>query len=206
MKLKKCSCRRWELTGMPCKHAVAAINDMGNNGMEVGLPEAWVHNCYWLRTWEKVYNFKIHPLDGPGYWPKHNAPITLLPPKYHTQIGRPPKKRKKSAIEVEEMVKGVKLSRVGKTTRCGLCKELGHNKRTCKGQKMAPKPPASKNKMKTGATTQPPPSAHTPTTHAPSTPRPPAAKGIVIRDSPSANTRSSIKPVACTGKGKEKVV
>ena len=35
---KTCSCRRWELTGMPCKHAVATINDMGNNGMEIGLP------------------------------------------------------------------------------------------------------------------------------------------------------------------------
>ena len=50
---KTCSCRRWELTGMPCKHAVAAINDMGNNGIEVGLPEAWVKSCYWLSTWKK---------------------------------------------------------------------------------------------------------------------------------------------------------
>ncbi|GJR36991.1 mutator type transposase [Tanacetum coccineum] len=32
---KVCTCRRWELTRIPCKHAVVAINDMGNNGMEI---------------------------------------------------------------------------------------------------------------------------------------------------------------------------
>ncbi|GJX40424.1 mutator type transposase [Tanacetum coccineum] len=32
---KNCSCRKWELIGMPCKHAVAVINDMAlNNAAE----------------------------------------------------------------------------------------------------------------------------------------------------------------------------
>ncbi|GJU34568.1 retrovirus-related pol polyprotein from transposon TNT 1-94 [Tanacetum coccineum] len=50
---------RWELTGMPYKHAVASINDMGNNGMAIGMPETWVHSSYWLRTWQKMYSFKV---------------------------------------------------------------------------------------------------------------------------------------------------
>ncbi|KAK1408172.1 hypothetical protein QVD17_39807 [Tagetes erecta] len=40
--LKTCSCRRWELTGMPCKHAVAAIWNMSENNIPAGIPEAWV--------------------------------------------------------------------------------------------------------------------------------------------------------------------
>ncbi|GKB77767.1 hypothetical protein Tco_0944662, partial [Tanacetum coccineum] len=66
-------------------HAVAAINDMGNNGMVI--------------------------VNGRHYWPKSSVPIELIPPKHHPQVGRPPKKRKKSAMEVEEMVKHGKLTR-----------------------------------------------------------------------------------------------
>ncbi|KAL4566123.1 hypothetical protein LXL04_030233 [Taraxacum kok-saghyz] len=43
MKQKTCSCYRWELTGMPCKHTIAAIWDMRRNNEAVGIPENWVH-------------------------------------------------------------------------------------------------------------------------------------------------------------------
>ncbi|XP_076904681.1 uncharacterized protein LOC143560223 [Bidens hawaiensis] len=39
VKYKTCTCRKRDLTGMPCKHAVAAINDMAINTMNVGIPE-----------------------------------------------------------------------------------------------------------------------------------------------------------------------
>ncbi|GJW27030.1 mutator type transposase [Tanacetum coccineum] len=29
---KTCSCRKWEISGIPCKHAIAAIHDMAENG------------------------------------------------------------------------------------------------------------------------------------------------------------------------------
>ena len=63
---------------------------------------------------------------------KHEWPTTLLPPKVHVQIGRPPKKRKKSAGEVAGMVKGGKLSKTGLQVTCSICKQKGHNKRSCK--------------------------------------------------------------------------
>ncbi|GJR74257.1 protein kinase-like domain, concanavalin A-like lectin/glucanase domain protein [Tanacetum coccineum] len=37
--------RRWELTGMPCKHVVEAIINMAVHGKEVGIPEDWVAQC-----------------------------------------------------------------------------------------------------------------------------------------------------------------
>nr|GEZ77193.1 hypothetical protein [Tanacetum cinerariifolium] len=38
MRTKECSCRKWELTGIPCKHALAAIWDMAGNGEETAIP------------------------------------------------------------------------------------------------------------------------------------------------------------------------
>ncbi|KAJ9541378.1 hypothetical protein OSB04_027884 [Centaurea solstitialis] len=132
---KSCTCRKWELTGIPCKHAVAAIWFMAENGGNVGSPEMWVHPCYWLDTWKAVYSFTINPITGMDMWPKSSCPTTLTPPLHHKQIGRPKKKRKKSVDELSQpVVKGGKLSRVGKTVTCLKCKKKGHNSRTCKGQ------------------------------------------------------------------------
>ncbi|GKA76754.1 transposase, MuDR [Tanacetum coccineum] len=133
---KSCSCRKWDLTGIPCKHAVAAIWNMSENGLEPGIPETWVHESYWLTTWEEMYRFKINPCNGPDLWPPSDSPITLTPPDYHTPIGRPPKKRKKSDAELyDNMVKDGKLSRVDKTVTCNKCGQKGHNSRSCKGQR-----------------------------------------------------------------------
>ncbi|GJW00836.1 mutator type transposase [Tanacetum coccineum] len=153
MSTKVCTCRRWELTRIPCKHAAAAINDMGNNGM--------------------------------GNNGMYYVPIELIPPKHHPQVGRPPKKRNKSAMEVEEMEKHGKLTRARKTVRCLLCKQIGHNRRSCKGQTIETKTNPGNKKRKIASqgksSSQPPPIS--------SPVRP--SQGIVIRDSPSANTRSS---------------
>ncbi|GJV56046.1 mutator type transposase [Tanacetum coccineum] len=109
---KTCSCRKWEISGIPCKHAIAAIHDMADNDNDVGIPEDWVHDSYKLATWKAVYSHKVNPINGRELWSKFDCPTTLLPPKIHPQIGRPPKKRKKSKGEIV-MVKGNKLTRQG---------------------------------------------------------------------------------------------
>ncbi|GJY24777.1 mutator type transposase [Tanacetum coccineum] len=115
---------------------VACIWDMASNGQEPGIPESWVSECYWLSTWQDMYRFKINPCNGPDMWKKSPSPITLTPPDYHTPVGRPPKKRKKSAAELYDgMVKKGKLSRAGKSLTCNKCGQVGHNQRSCKGQR-----------------------------------------------------------------------
>ena len=128
---KTCSCRKWEISGLPCKHVVACINNLNENGGKGGLPEEWVHPSYRLNTWKEQYSHKINPICGKHLWVKHDWPSTLIPPKEHPQIGRPPKKRKKSVVEVEDLVKGGKLSKKGTTITCSICKEKGRNKRRC---------------------------------------------------------------------------
>ncbi|GKE03476.1 mutator type transposase [Tanacetum coccineum] len=101
---RTCTCRKWELTGMSCKHVMAVNWNMAANNME-----------------------------GKIMWPKSAIPTTIIPPKFHPQIQRPPKKRKKSAGEHILVVKNGKLSRRSKTITCLLCKTKGHNRRSCTG-------------------------------------------------------------------------
>ncbi|KAK9067620.1 hypothetical protein SSX86_011731 [Deinandra increscens subsp. villosa] len=132
---KTSSCIKWELTGMPCKHAVAVIWNMKQFRLTSTTPENWVDPCYHLETWKNVYSFKVGALNGKDLWPQDETPTMLNPPIYHIPIGRPKKKRRKSALEVdEEMEKGGKLSKRLKTVKCGKCHKLGHNQRSCKGQ------------------------------------------------------------------------
>ncbi|GKB72459.1 mutator type transposase, partial [Tanacetum coccineum] len=118
------------LNCLACKHAVAAMWDRLENKSDCGHTLKVSHACYWLVTWKKVYSYKINPLNGKDLW----CPNTLIPPKIHPQIGRPPKKRKKFADELssQKMTNGGKLSRIGKTVTCDTCKKPDHNKRSCK--------------------------------------------------------------------------
>jgi hypothetical protein len=108
---------------------------MDKYGFDVGVVEDWVHVAYTLDTWKKVYAHKIEPIVGTTYWARTNHPINILPPKHHTQVGRPKKQRRRSTTEDDyPIVKGSKLSKRGGTITCGKCKQKGHNSKSCKGQ------------------------------------------------------------------------
>ncbi|GJQ93975.1 hypothetical protein Tco_0005114 [Tanacetum coccineum] len=64
---------------IPCKHAIAVIHDMADNVMDVGTPEDWVHDSYKLKTWMKVYSYKVNLVNGKDMWAKFECPTTLLP-------------------------------------------------------------------------------------------------------------------------------
>nr|GEU77612.1 reverse transcriptase domain-containing protein [Tanacetum cinerariifolium] len=118
---RNCTFRKWEITGIPCKHAVATNWNMCMNGIDVEVVETWVHPCYWLDTWKQVYSFKIEPINGNSMWRKCSVPTTLTPPVHHKQIGRPRKKRKRSANKDTRIFKNGKLSRCFKSVTCSQC-------------------------------------------------------------------------------------
>ncbi|GJX82998.1 crooked neck-like protein 1 [Tanacetum coccineum] len=100
-----CSCRKWELTRIPCKHVVAACWNMALNDRATPPPKTWVNLCYWLSTWKETYSHKIQPIFRTKYWEKSTCPTTLLPLKHHVQVGRPKKKRKRLKHEDEPFLK-----------------------------------------------------------------------------------------------------
>nr|KAJ0224043.1 hypothetical protein LSAT_V11C200090620 [Lactuca sativa] len=144
----KNNCRKWELTGLPCKHVIAVLNDKADNGEEVGELHTYAHRVHWLETWKATYVYKVEPIKVRAMWPISDCPIKITPPLHHNQPRRPKKKRRQS-VEEKSQKKGDNgasgsqshvASGSGKLTRkfikvtCNKCKNKGHNTRTCKGQ------------------------------------------------------------------------
>ncbi|XP_049371014.1 uncharacterized protein LOC125835950 [Solanum verrucosum] len=122
---RKCSCRKWNLTGLPCKHAISAIwakND------EIS---SYIDDCYKVETYRRIYEFVILPMNGQSMWSQHEN-IPPLPPRVVRQStkGRKQKKRRKESDEVG--ASRTKVKRKQKYLGCSRCHKLGHNTRTCK--------------------------------------------------------------------------
>ncbi|KAL6499181.1 hypothetical protein OROHE_026209 [Orobanche hederae] len=127
-----CSCRKWQLTGIPCAHAIAGINMMKYK------PEDYIDQCYNKETYLRIYSHYIMPLASHEEWPKPSEKvIEILPPIIEKQPGRPKLyNRKLQPGETKGKVDPVdkqfgKMSRKGGTITCGDCKEVGHNIRSC---------------------------------------------------------------------------
>ncbi|XP_009605687.2 uncharacterized protein LOC107802797 [Nicotiana tabacum] len=71
---RKCSCRKWDLTGISCKHAIAAIWAKHDD------INSYVDDCYKVETYRMIYAFSILPMNGQEMWPKSNN-VPLLPPR-----------------------------------------------------------------------------------------------------------------------------
>ena len=125
LRKRTCSCRRWDLNGIPCSHAISAINRLGEK------PESFVDQCYSREAYLKAYEPVIFPLNGPNLWKKVSHQ-DILPPEAIKLPGRPKKARKKDAIETRTVREVQKLSRAGRMTyKCRLCHAEGHNSRKC---------------------------------------------------------------------------
>ncbi|GJY32184.1 hypothetical protein Tco_0415679 [Tanacetum coccineum] len=106
-----------ELTGIPCKHVVAAIYNMFENLMGVAIPEQWVHAAYRLETRAHVYSFKVNLCNGREMWSVVESRTVIILSLYKPQVGRPPKKRKKSHDEIVNESCGA--SQVGGSSQAG---------------------------------------------------------------------------------------
>ncbi len=118
-----CSCRKWQLSGIPCAHACSAI---GNNRATI---EDYVHSCYKKETCARIYAHVINPITSMEQWQdEHHNPIK--PPELgKIKRGRKQKKRRKEEGEREN---ATKMRRFGMKMHCSVCREEGHTKRTCK--------------------------------------------------------------------------
>ncbi|XP_056685524.1 uncharacterized protein [Spinacia oleracea] len=115
---RSCGCGKWQISGIPCKHALRVIYDQRLN------PIDFVSPFFKSAAYKLTYADHIHPMSDPTQWPNFSLP-TIQPPVIKRQAGRPAKKRKRGPNEPR---KGKRNSNV----KCGKCREFGHNSRTCK--------------------------------------------------------------------------
>ena len=116
-----CSCRYWELSGLPCCHAISAIYTVQHN------LEDYIAPCYRISEYNKIYDHVLQPVEGKENWPVASNPRPL-PPIRKKMPGRPKTVRRK---EDGEKPAGTKMSRKGCKIRCSSCRGDDHNKRKC---------------------------------------------------------------------------
>ncbi|KAK1576311.1 hypothetical protein Q3G72_012828 [Acer saccharum] len=132
-----CGCGSWQISGIPCPHAMAAIShNCGKEALRDMVPR-YVHQSLTKSAYMQTYRGMIHPVPDQKMWPEIEAD-EVLPPPIHVQPGRPKLQRKRESGEKS------KRGRTG-TVVCTYCKKAGHNTRTCK----------EKKRGKKGSSTQP---------------------------------------------------
>ena len=121
MKGRTCDCNRWQLSGIPCHHAIASCRVDNLN------VDRFVHGCYSIDTYKKAYAYNLAPLRSRVHWDKTNG-VLVHPPIYTKVMGRPKKNRRKTPEEKD--VKGLKkLTRAGVAMHCSVCGHPNHNKK-----------------------------------------------------------------------------
>ncbi|XP_031120262.1 uncharacterized protein LOC116023403 [Ipomoea triloba] len=89
---RSCSCRAWDLSGIPCPHAICAIFDIGRE------PHDYIDSCYSKEAYLRTYAHALQPMNGELFWPKTQNEEILAPiPKNMTR--RPKRKITREASE-----------------------------------------------------------------------------------------------------------
>ncbi|XP_027082284.1 uncharacterized protein [Coffea arabica] len=127
---RTCSCRRWELNGIPCAHAMSAIALK-----KEPPPENFVNECYSKEAYMRAYGPIIYPLNGEHLW-KDLKQGPVLPPEIIKLLGRPKKVKRREPDEppaaTTSQGQTKRLSRVDLMDyKCRKCKQKGHNSRKC---------------------------------------------------------------------------
>ncbi|CAA7043604.1 unnamed protein product [Microthlaspi erraticum] len=137
---RTCSCHKFEICGIPCKHAYGVIM------VKVKVPEDYV--CHWFRTatWKRNYEEGPIPVRGIKFWPTTGAPKVHPPPvpdKSEDKSKDPSvdqlvdqSKSKKTTKADHKRKRGVNESPTKKAPKlkkrimhCGVCGDANHNSR-----------------------------------------------------------------------------
>ncbi|KAL9272287.1 hypothetical protein AKJ16_DCAP09475 [Drosera capensis] len=121
IRTRVCSCRRWQLYGTPCAHAVAALISCGRDAHYFADP------CFTVASYREAYSQTINPIPDKSLWrePGKGAgarvDTVIRPPKTRRPPGRP----KKKVPRVESLMRPKRI------VQCGRCHLLGHSQKKC---------------------------------------------------------------------------
>lgn len=120
---RTCSCRGWDITGIPCIHACSALNLLRRDASD------YCHDCYSVEKFKEAYKYGLAPINGERMWPPAEG-YPVVPPEAKKMPGRPKKKRKRNPCE--ENPNPSRMRKTGVIMTCQNCFQEGHNKRSCK--------------------------------------------------------------------------
>ncbi|XP_010451589.1 PREDICTED: uncharacterized protein LOC104733732 [Camelina sativa] len=128
LRLRTCVCRRWDMSGIPCRHALHVITEKKLNR------EDYISDWYLNSRQQCIYSDSIAPVYGMLFW--HRTGSVVVPPaalveQIENRKGKKPKLKRKKARHESPTKTKKKLSRDKKNMHCSLCDYPGHNKLKC---------------------------------------------------------------------------
>ncbi|PHT82228.1 hypothetical protein T459_15243 [Capsicum annuum] len=110
-----CSCKAWQLSGLPCCHAIAIFECLGRS------PYDYCSRYFTSESYRLTYSESINPiplLEKPAK-AEVDMEIMVSPPPTKRPAGRP-KMKQPDSVDI-----------IRRQLQCSKCKGLGHNKKTC---------------------------------------------------------------------------
>ncbi|XP_058200756.1 uncharacterized protein LOC131315614 isoform X2 [Rhododendron vialii] len=110
-----CSCKGWQITGLPCCHAIAVFERLGRSAYDYCL------QYFSTESYRLAYAESILPVPNVEKSVESQlteAAVTVTPP-VKRPAGRPKMKQTGSVVIIKRQL------------QCSSCKGLGHNKRKC---------------------------------------------------------------------------
>ena len=105
-----CECAEWQMSGIPCGHALAVSLELGTD------PQIYAKPFYKLTTYRQTYSNAIFPRNAINADPvlpeedPHGVHLpALLPPNIHRQVGKPRKVRIRGGLKVVAVRRGLLL-------------------------------------------------------------------------------------------------
>nr|XP_025703630.1 uncharacterized protein LOC112805459 [Arachis hypogaea] len=124
------SCRSWQLSGLPCRHVIAAISVMN------GRPENYVHAWLTMGSYNKTYEYHINPVRGQQLWETseylHCLPLVRSEPRGMPSHYARKKDAHEAPVRGSQECTATKLKRKYGSFTCGTCGDVGHTTRSCR--------------------------------------------------------------------------
>nr|KAJ0198923.1 hypothetical protein LSAT_V11C600306500 [Lactuca sativa] len=124
-----CTCRLWEISGIPCVRGQAAINYTHMN------PTDFLSIWFQKEKFMAAYTTNISPVNGSNLWAPTDY-IKPLPPLTRRMPGRPKTKRRRHVSEVNDSKFPTVRARVCRTVRSSKCLQFRHNLKSCKNERV----------------------------------------------------------------------
>jgi hypothetical protein len=112
--MRTCSCRFWQLAGIPCSHVITSLYLCSKSH------EDYIADYSIVEQYNRTYDHFMMPMEGMHQWPVDQ--LKPNPPAYVKMPGRPRKERRR---EPGESRKSIKLSKVGMKVTCNKCHKNG---------------------------------------------------------------------------------
>ncbi|KAK9274898.1 hypothetical protein L1049_022152 [Liquidambar formosana] len=132
---RTCSCRKWDLIGIPSIHAISTIRRANEK------PKDYVHLAYTVETYKRTYEHMIYPVSSEKFWAETDVLLCILPhkegplAKNKGQAVRGGKKRGGSAFDRSGKVQQESGSTGVGSTRSGNVQQA--SKSTCVGSNIS---------------------------------------------------------------------